>query len=363
MTLEPGDTVGIIGGGQLGRMLAMSAAKLGLETLVLDPARNAPAGQCASGQILAAYDDVEALREMAERCSVLTYEFENVDLSAIRALESHVACHPNPDALETSQDRLVEKRFFQRLGIATAPFCVVETAADLERELAKLNGAGIVKTRRFGYDGKGQVRVSSSKRSSLVEAERVLVDAPSILEGMVSFVAEISIISARGMDGSIRHYEPAENVHRDGILRISSVPSGAGREVVRLAEEIAEKVLTALGYIGVIGIEFFMLEDGTLVANEFAPRVHNSGHWTEAACAISQFEQHIRAVAGLPLGNPERHSDCVMENLIGDDVNQVPEVLNQDHTVLHLYGKAEVREGRKMGHFTRIVPKKVEYGR
>ncbi|MEM7069579.1 MAG: 5-(carboxyamino)imidazole ribonucleotide synthase [Pseudomonadota bacterium] len=355
VTLRPGDTIGIIGGGQLGRMLALAAARLGFKTIILDPDENAPASQCSNDQIVAPYDSFEALGELASRSHVITYEFENVNVDTIRRLEDDHACHPNTKALATSQDRLVEKRFFNDLGIATAPFFEVSNADDLHNALAQSGDEGILKTRRFGYDGKGQIRLKPGDGPQLAVANTLANEKPCILEGLVEFKCEISIIAARGTDGGFASFDVAENVHRDGILFTSTVPANVQKSTTDKAREVAEKVLQALEYVGVIGIEFFVIQDDTLVANEYAPRVHNSGHWTEAACTVSQFEQHIRAIAGLPLGNGNRHSDCVMQNLIGEEVDAVAEIAASDDAMLHLYGKAETRPGRKMGHFTKIL--------
>lgn len=354
MALTAGNTIGIIGGGQLGRMLAIAAARLGFHIIVLDPQIDAPAFQCANDTIIAPYDDASALKELSSRCSVITYEFENVDLEAIRALMDETPCRPNPIALEVSQDRLTEKRFFNDLGIETAPFEDLSSTDDLAGALESLGGSAILKTRRFGYDGKGQVRLGPDHASALEEAKQLISQQPCILEGLVEFDYEVSIIAARSLEGDVKCFDVAENVHREGILHTSTVPAKNSAQICDLAEGIAEKVLEKLDYVGVMGIEFFVMANGALIANEYAPRVHNSGHWTETACVISQFEQHIRAIAGLELGNPERHSDCVMENLIGDDVHRVPEILAMERTLLHLYGKSEVRDGRKMGHFTTL---------
>lgn len=354
--LKPRSTIGIVGGGQLGRMLAMSAARLGYQTLVLDPDENAPAFQVSNGKIIAAYNDAEAMKALGEKSDVITYEFENVPVDALNTLSKDVPVHPNTRALATSQDRLVEKMFFKNLEITTAPFFDCASPEGLDAALAKTGGSGILKTRRFGYDGKGQVRLSPDKPQALEEAHKVISQSRSILEGFVDFEREISVIAARSTTGEVKAFDIAENVHRDGILHTSTVPANASTDVQEAARSISEQVLNALEYVGVIGIEFFLMADGTLAVNEFAPRVHNSGHWTEAACAVSQFEQHIRAIAGLPLGATTRHSDCRMENLIGDDVEKVPEILKAGNTVLHLYGKAEIRPGRKMGHFTSLRP-------
>ncbi|OEC97427.1 MULTISPECIES: 5-(carboxyamino)imidazole ribonucleotide synthase [Rhizobium] len=347
-------TIGIIGGGQLGRMLAMAAARLNFRTVILEPQADCPAAHVANAQIAAAYDDAAALAELAKRCDVVTYEFENVPVTAAEDLALQVKVYPPPKALEMAQDRLTEKSFINGCGIPTARFHAVDSQDDLEKALADFGGQGVLKTRRLGYDGKGQ-RVYRSAADSAEGGYAALGSVPLILESFVSFEREISIIAARGSDGKVACYDPAENVHRNGILHTSTLPASISRETAAAARDAAEKILTALGYVGVIGIEFFVLADGSLIANEMAPRVHNSGHWTEAACVISQFEQHIRAVAGLPLGNPQRHSDCVMTNLIGDDILALPQWLRLDDTLVHLYGKTEARPGRKMGHVTQLL--------
>jgi 5-(carboxyamino)imidazole ribonucleotide synthase len=347
-------TIGIIGGGQLGRMLAMAAARLNFRTVILEPQADCPAAHVANAQIAAAYDDAAALAELAKRCDVVTYEFENVPVTAAEDLALQVTVYPPPKALEMAQDRLTEKSFINGCGIPTARFHAVDSQADLETALADFGGQGVLKTRRLGYDGKGQ-RVYRSAADSAEGGYAALGSVPLILESFVPFEREISIIAARGSDGKVACYDPAENVHRNGILHTSTLPANISEQAAAEARKAAEKILTALGYVGVIGIEFFVLADGSLIANEMAPRVHNSGHWTEAACVISQFEQHIRAVAGLPLGNPDRHSDCVMTNLIGDDILALPEWLRLDDTLVHLYGKTEARPGRKMGHVTQLL--------
>ena len=354
--LPAGATIGIIGGGQLGRMLAMAAARLSYRTLVLEPQANCPAAQVANGQIVAAYDDAAALAELASACDVVTYEFENVPVAAALGLAASVAVFPPPRALEVSQDRLAEKRFLNDAGIATARFAAVDGDADLAAALADFGGSGVLKTRRMGYDGKGQRVFRDAGPADADGAHAALGGVPLILEEFVPFEREISIIAARGRDGAIVAYDPAENVHREGILRSSTVPASISPATADAARAAAAAILAALDYVGVIGVEFFVLPGGELVVNEIAPRVHNSGHWTEAACAVSQFEAHIRAVAGLPLGDTARHSACVMENLIGDEVLRAPRLLAEPGLVLHLYGKADARPGRKMGHFTRLVP-------
>ncbi len=277
-------------------------------------------------------------------------------VAAVERLAAAVPVYPPPRALEVAQDRLDEKTFLNSVGIATARFAAVDSRRRLTDALAEFGGSGVLKTRRLGYDGKGQMVLRGASADEIAAAFRSLGGVPLILEGFVDFSFEISVIAARGRDGAMVAYDPAENHHRDGILRRSSVPAPVPADTAAAAQAAACAVLEALGYVGVIGVEFFVARDGALLANEIAPRVHNSGHWTEAACAVSQFEQHIRAVAGLPLGATGRHSDCVMENLIGDEVACAAELLTQPNLVLHLYGKTEVRPGRKMGHFTRLKP-------
>ncbi len=347
-------TIGIIGGGQLGRMLAMAAARLNFRTVILEPQVDCPAAQVANDQIVAAYDDEAALGKLAEVSDIITYEFENVPVAAAERLAAKRPVFPPPKALEVAQDRLTEKRFINGCGIATARFHAVDSQADLEAALADFGGTGVLKTRRLGYDGKGQ-RVFRSTADSPAGAFAALGGVPLILESFVPFEREISIIAARAPDGAVACFDPAENVHRNGILHTSTVPAEIGAATGAAARVAAKAILDALGYVGVIGVEFFVLADGSLIVNEMAPRVHNSGHWTEAACVVSQFEQHIRAVAGLPLGNPRRHSDCVMQNLIGHDLDTVPAWLAEDDVLVHLYGKTEARAGRKMGHVTRLV--------
>jgi 5-(carboxyamino)imidazole ribonucleotide synthase len=354
--LPPGSTIGIIGGGQLGRMLAMAAARLGYRTVVLEPQADCPAAQLATRQIVAAYDDTRALAELAEVSAVVTYEFENVPVAAAHRLAQNVSVFPPPRALEVSQDRLAEKRFLNGIGISTADFLPVDNDADLASALSDFGGSGVLKTCRMGYDGKGQ-RMFRDFEGAVDGIYQAMGGGPLILEALVSFKREISVIAARGRDGSLAAYDPAENVHRDGILHTSTVPAAVSPTTAELACRSALAILEALDYVGVIGVEFFALGEGALLVNEIAPRVHNSGHWTEAACAVSQFEQHIRAIAGLPLGDTWRHSDCVMENLIGNDIERAPALLAEPGMVLHLYGKAEARPGRKMGHFTRIHPR------
>jgi 5-(carboxyamino)imidazole ribonucleotide synthase len=353
-TLPPGSTIGIIGGGQLGRMLAMAAARLSYRTMILEPQTDCPASQVANRQIVAAYDDPDALAELATACAVVTYEFENVPVAAAEELAARVPVYPPPRALEVSQDRLTEKRFLNSIGLPTARYKEVDSDADLAHGLKVLGGTGILKTRRMGYDGKGQRVFRNATAEDAKGVYAAMGGVPLILEGFVDFQREISVIGARDRAGNCICFDAAENVHENGILRRSTVPTKSNSHTEIAAWEFTIAILHQLDYVGVLGVEFFDAKDG-LVVNEIAPRVHNSGHWTEAACAVSQFEQHIRCIAGLPLGRTLRHSDCVMENLIGDEVFRAPELAAEDNLVLHLYGKAEARPGRKMGHFTRLV--------
>ncbi len=349
--LCPGDTIGILGGGQLGRMLSLAAARLGLRTHIFDPSADGPAQQVSAAATIAAFDDTDALRAFADAVDVVTYEFENIPDDALNIIETTTEIRPGRKALVTSQDRIVEKDFLCGLGLRTAPYRAVDNAEDLEAALAEIGPEGILKTRRFGYDGKGQVRLKAG--DSVKDAWSQMAGAPAILEGLVPFSVEISVIAARGVDGAVACFDPGENVHKDGILHQTTVPANVPSRLKMDAIVLAGQILNALDYVGVLGIELFVTPQGLLV-NEIAPRVHNSGHWTQNACTVDQFEQHMRAVAGWQLGRGERHSDCVMENLIGDEVEAWQNVSDDG---LHLYGKAEARPGRKMGHINRISPK------
>jgi 5-(carboxyamino)imidazole ribonucleotide synthase len=338
-------------------MLAMAAARFSYKIVIFDPDAHAPAAQVANRHVIAAYEDEAALAAFARRCDVVTFEFENVPVAAAKAISEITPVFPKPNALEAAQDRVTEKDFLNRIGVETAPFRAVETLSELLDALTAFGGSGVLKTRRFGYDGKGQAVLKNAGAEEAVKAFDELGGAGLILEGFVPFEAELSVIAARGMGGRIECFDPARNVHRGGILAASTLPSGFPRETEQAAKKAAAAILDALDYVGVIGVEFFVLGNGRLLVNEIAPRVHNSGHWTEAACVISQFEQHIRAISGLPLGDPSRYSDCVMENLIGFDVDRADALAAEPGVYLHLYGKAEPRAGRKMGHFTRVSGK------
>ncbi|WP_417257012.1 5-(carboxyamino)imidazole ribonucleotide synthase [Celeribacter halophilus] len=350
--LPSGATIGILGGGQLGRMLSVAASRLGFKTHIFEPGANPPAGHVAELVTTAAYEDEAALRGFAESVDVVTYEFENVPTSALDLIESIVPIRPNRRALAVSQDRVTEKTFLAELGLQVAPFAPVETAAELDAALAKIGTPAILKTRRFGYDGKGQARIMAPD-----DAEQAFADmagAPAILEGFVDFSHEVSVIAARGQAGDISCFDPGENVHKSGILHTTTVPARLSPAQRTDAVLLAAKILNALDYVGVMGVELFVTSGG-LVVNEIAPRVHNSGHWTQNGCVIDQFEQHIRAVVGWPLGDGKRHSNVEMLNLIGDDVERIPEFAKDGSVAIHLYGKADVKPGRKMGHVNKIT--------
>ena len=347
-------TIGILGGGQLGRMLSVAASRLGLKTHIFEPGANPPAAHVADAVTTASYDDRAALTAFAQSVDVITYEFENIPTSALDLLETLRPIHPGRQALATSQDRLVEKNFLQSLGLQTAPFATVDNTADLDAAIAQIGTPAIMKTRTMGYDGKGQARIMSQGDAAQALAD--MAGAPAILEGFVNFSHEVSIIGARSADGAVACFDPGENVHVDGILRTTTVPAKLTPSQRTDAVLIAARILNKLDYVGVMGVELFVTPQG-LIVNEIAPRVHNSGHWTQNGCTIDQFEQHIRAVAGWPLGDGSRHSDVVMENLIGDDMDRLPE-LAKTTAALHLYGKADVKTGRKMGHVNHVKPSK-----
>jgi 5-(carboxyamino)imidazole ribonucleotide synthase len=353
--LPPGSTIGILGGGQLGRMLALAAARLGLKCHIYCPDPESPAFDVSAARTVAAYENPDALDAFARAVDVVTFEFENVDVGAAERLARQIPVRPGVRALSVGQDRLAEKTFLRGLGIATAPFVPVDDEASLQTALDVIGRPAILKTRRFGYDGKGQARIGADGDAYAALSE--LRGAPAVLEGFVAFAREVSVIAARSLDGRVAVYDLPENVHRAGILHTSTVPALISPATAAEAGRVACKILEALDYVGVIGVELFVAgeEDGArLLVNEIAPRVHNSGHWTEDACAVSQFENHIRAVAGWPLGPTTRHADVVMTNLIGGEVEEWLELAAEPGARLHLYGKREARTGRKMGHVNRL---------
>ena len=366
--IAPPAILGVLGGGQLGRMFAQSAQAMGYTIWVLDPDSNSPAGQLANRHLCAAYDDAAALAELAANCAAITTEFENVPADVLRGLGERVPVAPSGNAVAIAQDRIVEKEFLQKGGVAVAPYAVIRTAEELALAQARSElFPAILKTARLGYDGKGQVSVKTA--DDLAAAWAQLNQVPCVLEQRLPLAFEVSALLARGWSGDVAHYALAQNVHRDGILHTSTVPApSASAELTATAQQAAQKIAEAMGYVGVLCVEFFILQDGSLVANEMAPRPHNSGHYTQNACLTSQFEQQVRAMAGLPLGASFQHSPTVMLNILGDvwfdanDAQRNPDwagVLSQVDSFVHLYGKAEPRRARKMGHVN-FVGKRME---
>ncbi len=353
--LPHGARIGILGGGQLGRFLAMAAADLGFSCHVYCPEPDSPAFAVAAEQSCAAYDDEAALARFASGVDVVTYEFENVPARTAAFLDKHVYVRPGVKALHVSQDRLVEKNFINECGIAVAPFRAVDNAEDLQAALGELGAPAILKTRRFGYDGKGQVFVSSQREAE--QALEKLGGRDCILEKVIDFDYEISAIIACGVNGAQVSYDPGRNIHKNHILDETFIPSGVAPELERKAVQTGKKIAAALSYTGILSVEMFVCADAPrIIVNEIAPRVHNSGHWTLDGAYASQFEQHIRAIAGWPLRSGGRHSNAVMKNLIGDEVDTLDEYVANPQCGVHLYGKTEARPGRKMGHITVLSP-------
>jgi 5-(carboxyamino)imidazole ribonucleotide synthase len=355
MPLKPGDTIGILGGGQLGRMLALAAARLGLRCQVFSPDPDSPAFDVVQNATCAEYADVEALELFANDVDVITYEFENVPAAAAMILAARRPVLPGQKILETTQDRLAEKDFVTRLGIGTADYADVSSTASLRAALARIGLPAVLKTRRFGYDGKGQAMLRDGDDVDQVWDE--LGTRSAILEAFIPFEREISVIAARSADGRVECFDVTENEHSDHILKISRAPAAIPEETAAQARAIAEKIANALDYVGVLAVEMFVLSapgDRKVLVNEIAPRVHNSGHWTLDGASISQFEQHIRAIAGWPLGKPVRYGPVIMTNLIGDEINDYPRWLTVPGATVHIYGKGAPRPGRKMGHVTQV---------
>ena len=354
--LPPGSTIGILGGGQLARMLALAAARLGLKCRIFAPEHDSPAFQVCASHIVARYDDQNALVEFAAEVDVITYEFENVPVGAVEFLEKLKPVRPGSKALAVAQDRIKEKTLAREMGALTAEFHSVNSLDELQIAAKEVGLPAILKTTRMGYDGKGQARVSNV--ADLPHAFAAMRSQSAILESFVRFEKEISVICARGADGQFAAYDVPQNVHRAGILHTSTVPADIDEMLCTEAVFVAQRMAEALDYVGVMAVEFFVGED-VIYVNEIAPRVHNSGHWTMDACVVSQFEQHMRCVAGWPLGSTTRHSDAVMTNLLGDKSNAWATLAAAPQVGLHLYGKAAARPGRKMGHFNKISPRRV----
>lgn len=355
--LAPGSTIGILGGGQLGRMLAHAAQRLGFDVVIYTDEEDSPAARAAARTIVSDYKDRAALSLFAHDVDVVTSEFENVPAATAEILrDANARVAPPPQALAIAQDRFDEKTFLMNKGIATPPFAPVSSQDDLNIALERIGAPAILKTRRLGYDGRGQVRIMAGGDGAGVFAK---LNAPSILEGFCAFEREVSLIAARGADGAIAFYDLCENEHKAGILARTTVPARVDADIEAKAHAAMIQVLEALDYVGVLTIEFFMMADGTLVANEMAPRVHNSGHWTIEGALTSQFEQHIRAIAGWPLGPTARVADIEMLNLVGAEANDWAALAADPDARVHFYGKREAREGRKMGHVTKLLTDKL----
>lgn len=352
--LPPGAVIGILGGGQLARMLALAAAQLGFTCHIFAPEAESPAFQVSAAQSIASYDDEAALAVFASAVDVVTYEFENVPVRAVQFLEALVPVRPGSKALAVAQDRILEKQMARSLGAMTADFAAVASLEELQPISARLGFPGILKTTRMGYDGKGQAKINSAH--DVAAAFAAMKGAPAIYETFVRFDSEISVIAARGVNGAFAAFDVVENVHRDHILHTSTVPAKIPMELAAEAVFVAQRILETLDYVGVMGVEFFVGQD-VLYVNEVAPRVHNSGHWTMDACLVSQFEQHIRAIAGWPLGATARHSDVVMTNLLGGEISDWQIFAADPSVAYHHYGKNEARAGRKMGHINRLFPR------
>ncbi|MBJ7409542.1 MAG: 5-(carboxyamino)imidazole ribonucleotide synthase [Phenylobacterium sp.] len=353
LPLPPGSTLGILGGGQLGRMLALAAARLGFDVAVLERDADSPAGRVAAHTIVGAYDDPAALEQLAAVAQVVTFEFENVPADSVLKLQSlGVEVAPGPEALAVAQDRIAEKQFLNASGAPTVAFSAADTAEEAVAATAAMGAPVLMKTRREGYDGKGQRWVEHAADAAAAFTE--LGGVPVILEAPADFVRELSIIAARGRDGATAVYPLAENHHEGGILRRSLAPAQVSEDLAFQAEKIAARILKGLNYVGVVGIELFELKDGTLLVNEIAPRVHNTGHWTQDGCAADQFEQHIRAVAGWPLAPTVPHARVEMLNLLGDEAEAWSKLAHEPDTRIHLYGKRDPKPGRKMGHVNKL---------
>ena len=354
LPLPPGSTLGILGGGQLGRMLSQAASRLGFDVVILDPQPDSPAARVSRAQITAPYDDPDALQALGRLCDVVTFEFENVPAASVETLaEAGALVAPGPTALAVAQDRVDEKTYLNAVGAPTVAFAAVTTLDDLTAAIERLGLPALLKTRREGYDGKGQVWIRDA--ADAAAAFDAIGRRPAVLEAAAVFQRELSVIAARGRDGAVAVYPLGENVHQNGVLKTTTAPAAVDPATQGRAEAIAAAVLDGLDYIGVMGIELFDMGDGELLVNEVAPRVHNTGHWTQDGCVCDQFEQHIRAVVGWLLGPSNAHARIEMTNLLGDEVEQWRTLAAEPNARLHLYGKHDARPGRKMAHINRIL--------
>jgi len=353
--VKPNDYLGIIGGGQLGRMIALEAKRMGIKTIIFSEIADCPAASIADKIVVGSYNDATLLDEFSRDCAVITYEFENIPLSTAHYLDMRTNLRPGCDILAITQDRLSEKTFLNALSIPVASFGAVAFEGDIKLMMEKGTQHAILKTRTMGYDGKGQVSIDSIKNASMSFYD--IKEVPAIVEEKIDFTHEFSIVAVRSASGEFQAYTPIDNTHQEGILRTSTIPSMLPQEITQLGIDYTKKITQAANYVGIIAVEYFVTKDKKVYANEIAPRVHNSGHWTLDGCHISQFEQHIRAICGWKLGTMVHHSSAVMTNLIGDDVNNWQYYAERQAAQLHIYGKSEVREGRKMGHVTELMLK------
>lgn len=350
--IGPNSTIGIVGGGQLGRMIGIAAAHLGYRVHVFTDQADSSAAQITNQVTVAAYDDLDAMHRFAEAVDVVTIEFENLPVDGLRAIAGKVPVHPSPEILAICQDRLAEKQFLQSLDVPTAPFAAVSSADDLEAALASIDPPAILKTRRMGYDGKGQVTIEAGADAAALW--KTLGGREAVLEGFVTFERELSVITARAADGKKASYVPVENRHENHILAKTIAPAPITNNQAKAALALAERIADGLNLVGLLAVEMFQTADGQILVNELAPRPHNSGHWTLDACLVSQFEQVVRAITGLPLGSPERFVDAEMDNLLGEAAENWAELIQHSHAKLHLYGKMPIRPGRKHGHITTL---------
>ena len=354
LPLKPGDTLGIIGGGQLGRMISQAASRLGLNVVILDPEENSPACRVSQGQIVAAYDNETALKVLGKTCQAVTFEFENVPARSVEILVSVGAeVAPGPKALAVAQDRVEEKSFLNAIKVPTTAFAAIDDLSSLRAAVASLGAPVLLKTRREGYDGKGQAWIKAANQ--VARAWAAIGEQPAILEAKADFVRELSVICARGRDGSIAVYPLSENTHANGVLKTTIAPAKVEAQTKAQATRIAKRILEGLDYVGVMGVELFEMPGGRLLVNEIAPRVHNSGHWTQDGCVCDQFEQHVRAVAGWPLGPTTAHAKIEMTNLLGAEVEGWEKLASDANVRMHFYGKKDIKPGRKMAHVNRVL--------
>ena len=352
--LTPGSTIGIMGGGQLGRMIALAGAQLGYHAVAFCESDEEPATHVCKDSVIAPYEDRAAQKKFISLVDVITFEFENVPAEIAAYLDANALVRPSPEILKIAQDRILEKTFLNNIGIETAPWEPITDLTNTSKIIQKTGHESIFKTARFGYDGKGQEKICN--KEELDAAWLAAGSVPAIVEGFVDFQCEVSVIIARDSDGNTKCFDVVENIHSNHILDKTIAPARVENQIAEAATAVAVKIASALSLVGLIAVEMFVTKDKRIIVNEIAPRPHNSGHWTIDACITSQFEQLVRVVCGLPLGSTQRHSNALMQNLIGEDAERWYEVAANNENKLHLYGKKTVRSGRKMGHVTRLLP-------